>query len=116
MTWFDSGTVLMLAVPCCAGAEACLLFPTGFAANLGTIAALCGNAHTAIFSDELNHASIVDGCRLAVRQGATLQVATPNPCSAPDPRPVICIPTETLTLVTPYPRQTESVPGPSHPP
>ncbi len=58
-----------------AGTEACLLFPTGFAANLGTIAALCGNADTAIFSDELNHASIVDGCRLAVRQGATLQVA-----------------------------------------
>ena len=61
---------------CCAGTEACLLFPTGFAANLGTIAALCGNADTAIFSDELNHASIVDGCRLAVRQGATLQVLT----------------------------------------
>ncbi|MBK5229373.1 MAG: aminotransferase class I/II-fold pyridoxal phosphate-dependent enzyme, partial [Actinobacteria bacterium] len=41
-----------------------LLFPTGFAANLGTLAAL-GDQDTLICSDELNHASIVDGCRAA---------------------------------------------------
>ena len=50
-----------------------MLFPTGFAANLGAISALCSGGDAAIFSDELNHASIVDGCRLAVRNSATLQ-------------------------------------------
>ena len=46
------------------GAEAALLFPTGFAANLGLLATL-GGAEATIVSDELNHASIVDGARLA---------------------------------------------------
>jgi 8-amino-7-oxononanoate synthase len=46
------------------GAEAALLFPTGYAANLGALGAL-GSPDTVIFSDELNHASIIDGCRLA---------------------------------------------------
>jgi 8-amino-7-oxononanoate synthase len=41
-----------------------LLFPTGFAANLGVLSAF-GTEGTTIYSDELNHASIVDGCRLA---------------------------------------------------
>jgi 8-amino-7-oxononanoate synthase len=44
--------------------EACLLFGSGYLANLGVIGALAGKGHT-IFSDELNHASIVDGCRLS---------------------------------------------------
>jgi 8-amino-7-oxononanoate synthase len=44
--------------------DAALLFPTGFAANLGVLAAL-GGAGATILSDELNHASIVDGARLA---------------------------------------------------
>jgi 8-amino-7-oxononanoate synthase len=46
------------------GSEAALLFPTGFAANLGLLATLGGTGVT-ILSDELNHASIVDGARLA---------------------------------------------------
>jgi 8-amino-7-oxononanoate synthase len=44
--------------------ERAVLFPTGFAANLGVLAAL-GTAGVRILSDERNHASIVDGCRLA---------------------------------------------------
>jgi 8-amino-7-oxononanoate synthase len=46
------------------GVERALVFPTGYAANLGVLTTL-GDAGTTIFSDELNHASIVDGCRLA---------------------------------------------------
>ncbi len=46
------------------GSEACLLFGSGYLANLGVIGALAGEGET-IFSDELNHASIVDGCRLS---------------------------------------------------
>jgi Aminotransferase class I and II len=57
-----------------AGKEAALLFPTGFAANAGTISALAGGGGCHIFSDALNHASIIDGARLAVRQGARLHV------------------------------------------
>lgn len=44
--------------------EAALVFPTGYAANLGVLQVF-GGAEATIFSDELNHASIIDGCRLA---------------------------------------------------
>ncbi len=55
------------------GSEAALLFPTGFAANMAVLSSL-GGPDVAIFSDALNHASIIDGCRLARRRGATLEV------------------------------------------
>lgn len=44
--------------------EAALLFSTGYHANVGAITALVG-PEDAVFSDALNHASIVDGCRLS---------------------------------------------------
>lgn len=43
---------------------AAILFPTGMAANMGTIAALAG-PDDVVFCDRLNHASLVDGCRLS---------------------------------------------------
>ena len=46
------------------GEEAAITFNTGYMANVGTISALCGKSDI-IFSDALNHASIIDGIRLS---------------------------------------------------
>lgn len=44
--------------------EACVVFQSGFAANSGTVAAVL-TPEDHVISDELNHASIIDGCRLS---------------------------------------------------
>jgi 8-amino-7-oxononanoate synthase len=49
------------------GSEGCVLFGSGYLANLGVIGAFAGPGDT-VFSDELNHASIIDGCRASRAQ------------------------------------------------
>ena len=79
-------------------AERAVLFPTGFAANLGVLTTF-GGPGVLVCSDELNHASIIDGCRLSraptSRSTATATSTTstrsspvatrPGPSSSPTP-------------------------------
>ncbi len=51
-----------------------MVFPTGFATNLGVLTTF-GRADVLVCSDELNHASIIDGCRLS---GANVAVYPHN--------------------------------------
>ncbi len=53
--------------------ESVLLFSSGYAANVGLLAALADSDLT-IYSDAMNHASLIDGCRLARQMGARLEV------------------------------------------
>jgi 8-amino-7-oxononanoate synthase len=61
---FDEHLELERALADWLGRESCLLTLSGFSANVGLIPALA-DSESLIVSDELNHASIVDGCRLA---------------------------------------------------
>jgi 8-amino-7-oxononanoate synthase len=60
-------TALELALAEWKGTDAAICFPTGFAANLGALSVL-GGPEVRVLSDELNHASIIDGCRLSRSQ------------------------------------------------
>jgi 8-amino-7-oxononanoate synthase len=72
------------------GTERAVLFPTGFAANLGLLSTLGGAGGTSgpggggvrIVSDELNHASIIDGCRLARAEVAVYRHADADHAAA----------------------------------
>ncbi len=57
--------------------ERAVLFPTGFAANLGVLTTF-GTTDVLIVSDELNHASIIDGCRLARAETVVARHADPE--------------------------------------
>jgi len=59
------------------GHEDAVLFPCGFSANVAVAAVLAADDDVAAFSDELNHASIIDGLRLATR--ATVRRPRPAP-------------------------------------
>lgn len=59
------------------GEERAVLFPTGFAANLGVLTTF-GGKDALVVSDELNHASIIDGCRLSGSAVAIARHADPD--------------------------------------
>jgi 8-amino-7-oxononanoate synthase len=85
------------------GTEAAVCFPTGFAANLGVLSTL-GGAGVRILSDELNHASIIDGCRLSKSALAVYRHCDMDHLAAllgdggPEPGPGLT-PTPTPTIV-----------------
>ncbi len=72
--WSDAHQGLAEALAAFEQTEAALLFPSGFAANLGTIAALTGPGD-AVYVDRLDHACLIDGARLS---GARLRVFPHN--------------------------------------
>ena len=57
--------------------QAALVYPTGYSANLGLVTSIADKSST-IFSDELNHASIIDACKLS---GAAVRVFSHNSIS-----------------------------------
>lgn len=73
--------------------ETALLFPSGYQANVGVLSAL-GTPDTTIFSDALNHASIIDGCRLARARVTVFNHADPEDLErklrlCPSPRKIV---------------------------
>jgi 8-amino-7-oxononanoate synthase len=80
------------------GTEAAVCFPTGFAANLGVLCTM-GGPDVRILSDELNHASIIDGCRLSRsavaiyrhRDMEHLAELLGDPAATADPIPTIVV-------------------------
>src|ERR1051326_937777 len=65
---------LEASLACLKKREDAVIFSSGYLANVGTIAALAGK-RDAVFSDELNHASLIDGCRLSGAQVAVYRHA-----------------------------------------
>ncbi len=65
--WTDRHQVLAERLADFEQTEAAVVFPSGFAACSGSVATLCG-AGDLILSDQLNHASLIDGCRLSRAQ------------------------------------------------
>jgi 8-amino-7-oxononanoate synthase len=78
------------------GTEAAVLFPTGYAANLGVLDAL-GVPDVTVFSDQRNHASIIDGCRMAradvevYRHGDVDQLAAMLDCACGKERRLLVV-------------------------
>lgn len=72
--WSEAHHALAEALARFEKTERVVLFPSGYAANLGTICALVGNGD-AIYLDRLNHACLIDGAKLS---GATLRVYPHN--------------------------------------
>lgn len=62
--WSAEHTALCEELAAFESAERAMLFPSGYAANIGTITALAESGDV-IYSDELNHASLIDGSRLS---------------------------------------------------
>jgi 8-amino-7-oxononanoate synthase len=65
--WTPHHEQLATAIATAEGCEAAVIFPSGYAACSGTIATLCGSGDL-ILSDQLNHASLIDGCRASTAQ------------------------------------------------
>lgn len=76
--------------------EAALVFPTGYHANVGVLSALMGPGDT-ILSDSLNHASIIDGCRLS---RAEVHIYPHGDTSALDALLAACPPSGQRLIVT----------------
>jgi 8-amino-7-oxononanoate synthase len=66
------------------GVGSALVYSSGYLANIGAVRALAGLPGSFVVSDAHNHSSIVDGCRLAARDGATVRVVPHASVSAVD--------------------------------
>ena len=72
----DAHTALESSLADLLGVGSALVYSSGYLANVGAVRALAG-PHTLVVSDAHNHASIVDGCRIAVRDKASA-IVTPH--------------------------------------